>query len=268
MSATVILEEIINFTIKVCCFWFSYNFYLLIQFFFNSIGIFGVLFDFQFFGSDLIALFFIFLLLLSTLYICYMFCLLFWIFVHWMIIKIFVPFIILIPIPFIPFIIPIPLKNILLETIPPFKLLTQRGILPFLEKIVFRFLFSSDTMKNKFSSTLSDTYGFLFLEIKNSIGDFLNKIGIKSPEKPNKTSDENHKIKTIDDGTTNEIQANKETKDNKAVMDLINEELEICMKSKQTLKTPNSTLFNGLTDLNDYSECYSKSIKSYIENRI
>jgi len=270
MSATVILEGIINFTIKVLSFWFFYNFYIFIQFCFNSIGIFGILFDFQFFGSDLIALFFIFLLLLSTIYLCIILSLLFWIFIFWMIIKIFVPFIILIPIPFIPFVIPIPLKNMLLEFIPPFKLLTNRGILPLLEKLVFRFLFSQETIKNKFSTSFTDIYSFLYFEIKNSIGNIIDKIGIKQPEQPQKTPDENYKIKTIDDGTNNEEKAKKEfnNKNNQKILDLINEELEICMKSKQSLTTPNSSIFNSLKDLNNYSECYSKSIKAYIENKI
>jgi hypothetical protein len=265
MSARVVLEQIINFTIRVVSFWFSYNFYLFIQFCFNSIGIFGVLFDFQFFGSDLIAIFMIFLLLISTLYILYILSLLFWIFVFWMIIKIFVPFVIFIPIPIIPFIIPIPLKMIILENVPPFKLLTERGILPMIEKIIFRFLFSSDTIKSKFSNSLSDVYRFLYDEIKNSIGDALNLMGLKKPEK---TEDEKYEVKTVDDGTTNKIQGEKELKDNKEIMDLINEELEICMRSKQALTTPNSDLFNGIKNLNNYSECYSRSIKSYIDNRI
>jgi hypothetical protein len=71
MSAIVILEEIINFTIRVFSFWFSFNIYILIQFIFNSIGIYGILFDFQFFGSDIIRIIMMFLLLLSTIYVCF-----------------------------------------------------------------------------------------------------------------------------------------------------------------------------------------------------
>ncbi len=266
MSAIVILEEIINFTIRVFSFWFSFNIYIFIQFVFNSIGIYGILFDFQFFGSDIIRIIMMFLLLLSTLYLVFVSCLLFWIFVFWMIIKIFVPFIILVPIPFIPFILPIPLKNILLEAVPPFKLLTKRGILPLVYKIVFMFLFSEKTIRDKFGNAIGDVYGFLFLEIKNSIGDFLNLIGVKPPEKPEQSENENHKIRTVDDGTTNEIQAKKEMENNKKAMELIDEEYEICYSSKQSLKTPNTSFISEIKDIGNYGECYSRSAGAYIEN--
>jgi hypothetical protein len=183
-----------------------------------------------------------------------------------MIIKIFVPFIILVPIPFIPFILPIPLKNILLEAVPPFKLLTKRGILPLVYKIVFMFLFSEKTIRDKFSNAIGDVYGFLFLEIKNSIGDFLNLIGVKQPEKPEQSENENHKIRTVDDGTTNEIQAKKELENNKKAMELINEEYEICYSSKQSLKTPNTSFISEIKDIRNYGECYSRSAGAYIEN--
>ena len=266
MSAIVILEEIINFTIRVFSFWFTFNIYIFIQFVFNSIGIFGILFDFQFFGSDIIRIIMMFLLLLSTLYLVFVSCLLFWIFVFWMIIKIFVPYIMLIPIPFIPFILPIPLKNILLETVPPFKLLTKRGILPLVYKIVFLFLFSEKTIRDKFATTIGDVYGFLFLEIKNSIGDFLNLIGVKQPEKPEPSENENHKIRTVDDGTNNEALAKKELENNNKALELIDEEYEICMRSKQSLKTPHTTVISELQGMGNYGECYSRSAGAYIEN--
>jgi hypothetical protein len=266
MSAIVILEEIINFTIRVFSFWFSFNIYILIQFIFNSIGIYGILFDFQFFGSDIIRIIMMFLLLLSTIYLCFVSALLFWIFVFWMIILIFVPHIMLIPIPFIPFILPIPLKNILLTVIPPFKLLTKRGILPLIAKLVFLFLFSEKTIREKIGNTIGDVYGFLFLEIKNSIGDFLNLIGVKLPEKPEQSENENHKIRTVDDGTANEARAKKELENNERALELINEEYEICYSSKQTLKTPNTSFIDELGDIKNYGECYSRSAGAYIEN--
>lgn len=266
MSAIVILEEIINFTIRVAIFWFSFNSYIFLQFVFNSIGIFGILFDLEFFLSDGIRIIMMFVLLLATLYLCYMSCLLFWIFVFWMLIIIFVPYIILIPIPIFPYILPIPLKNILLEKVPPFKLLTQRGILPLVRKIVFMFLFSEKTIQQKFGATLGNVYGFLFLEIKNTIGDFLNLLGVKQPDKPEPTPDENHKIRTVDDGTTNEVRAKKEMDDNEKALDLIDEEYEICIRSKQSLKTPNSSFVSEIGDIANYGECYSQSARAYIEN--
>lgn len=265
-----IIEAIINFTIKVLVFWTSYNFYVFIQFIFNSIGIFGILFDFQFFLSDFIAIIMLFLLLLSTLYLCFIFSILIWIFIFWMIIKIFVPFVIFIPIPIIPFIVPIPLKFLMLEYIPPFKVLTDRGILPMMEKIIFRFLFSQQSIKDKFSSSFSDIYSFLYSEVKTSVGELFGSIEIKTPDKPEQTPNENHKIETVDDRTRNEEIANNELdkSENKEIMDLINEELQICLKSKQTLQTPDSSILSGTKDMNNYSECYAKSIKAFIDNKI
>jgi hypothetical protein len=270
MSLFTFIEAIINFTIKTVIFWVSCNFYVLIQFVFNSIGIFGILFDFQFFLSDFISTIFLFLLMCSSLYMCFIFSVLIWIFIFWMIIKIFVPFVMFIPIPIIPFIIPVPLKFLMLEYIPPFKILTQRGILPMMEKIVFRFLFSQQSIKDKFSNSLSDVYGFLYSEIKTTVGDLFGSIEIETPAKPEQTPNEDYKIETVDTNTDNEAISNNELRktENKEVMDLINEELQICLKSKQSLQTPNTSLLSGTKDMNNYSECYAKSVKAFIDNKI
>ena len=104
MSLRSTIDSIINFTIKVFVFWFISNIYIFLQFLFNSIGIFGLLFDLQFFGSDILGVLLRIIVFFATFYISIVLSILFWIFVFWMIIKIFVPYIIIVPIPFIPFI--------------------------------------------------------------------------------------------------------------------------------------------------------------------
>ena len=127
------------------------------------------------------------------------------------------------------------------------------------------FLFSNSTIQQKFAKTFANTYDFLYLEIKNIIGDIY--------KKPEKEPEENYKIKTIDDGTNNEQKAKEIKKEdnnnkNKEIMELINEELEICLQSKQSLTSPNSSIFNGMNNLKNYADCYSKSVRSYIDNKI
>lgn len=261
------IDLIIDITIKVFIFWFCANVYILIQFFFNSHGTYGILFDLQFFGSDFIGYIFRFLVMLANLFLCIVFAVLLWIFILWMIILIFVPFIIIFPIPIIPFFVVIPLKFIILFFVPPFKTLTDRGILPLCRKIIFRFLFSENNLKDKFSSSFGDIYHFLYDEIKNNIGDVVRKLNVNIPK------EEEYKIKTVDDGTNNEalatsiMEEDKKGHRNKEVMDLIDEELQICLKTKQAFTTPDSGILNGADNLKNYAECYSKSIKSYIKNK-
>lgn len=261
------VDKIIDITIKVFIFWFCANVYILIQFFFNSHGTYGILFDLRFFGSDFIGYVFRFLVMCANLFLCIIFAVLLWIFVLWMIILIFVPFIIIFPIPIIPFFVVIPLKFILLFFVPPFKTLTDRGILPLCRKIIFRFIFSEKTVKDKFTSSFGDIYSFLYYEIKNTLGDTIKKLNIQVED------EKEHKIRTVDDGTNNEALAKSVMEEdrkghrNKEVMDLIDEELQICLKTKQVFTIPESGLLSGADNLKNYAECYSKSIKSYIKNK-
>jgi len=106
-----------------------------------------------------------------------------YIFAFWMIIRIFVPIIILFIIPIFPLILPIPLQIIMLETIPPFKKLTDRGILPLMERLM-NIIISKDYIYMKFKDVFVETYGFLYDEINGILGDFI-KLSIES----NKSSD-------------------------------------------------------------------------------
>jgi len=216
------------------------------------------------------------LMFIATIYLNLILYLLLWIFIFWMIIILFVPEIILIPIPFIPFIIPVPLKRPILEYVPPFKALTERGILPLMRTVIFR-IFGEENLKNKFNLTITDIYGFLFEELKKILERVLlnnQSSNLQDPGNQNfnkDIQDDEYKVKTIDDYNkeTDPAYNNYEYKENQEVMDLINEELELCLISKKSFETPdNNNLLQGVSDMNNYFECYSKSIKSYIDSKI
>jgi hypothetical protein len=224
-------------------------------------------------------LFFIIIVLMffASVYLNFVLYLLTWIFIFWMVIILFVPEIILIPIPFIPFIIPIPLKRPILEYVPPFKALTDRGILPLMRRVIFR-IFSEQSLKNLFVLTFTDIYGFLFEEIKKAIERvLLNKqpSNLKNPgdqDFSKDIQDDEMKVRTIDDyekENNGGEEVKYENKENQEVLDLINEELELCLISKKSFQTPDkNNYFQGVDDMKNYFECYSKSIKSYIDSKI
>lgn len=280
MSVYSFLDTIINFTIKVFCFWSCFQVYLFIIFFAGFLGIDGVLFDYQFFLSDMASGGLKGILFMAGIYLYFVFMLLLWIFIFWMIIIIFVPYFIIIPIPFIPFFIPIPLKNPMLEYIPPFKILTDRGILPLMRKIIFTNILSEKSFKNKFLSTFNDIFIFLFDEIKVILNDFFNNINIQptlnKPAENQRISkdiqDDKYKIETVDSENNNIDDYKKETSKYNKATELINEELEICLKTKQQFITPNmnsiESAYASVSNMQNYAECYAKSIKSYIDDKI
>jgi len=270
MSNLSVIDTTINITIWVLLFWFISNIYILIVFIFNSANIYGILFDWQFFGSDMISYTHRFLLILANLFLCLVLSLLGWIFVFWMIILIFVPFIVPIFIPFIPFIIPIPFKFLMLYFIPPFKLLTERGILPLFLRIVLIF-FSADSIKNKFQNSFKATFALFYDDIKKVLGE----VFAEPTTRIAKNDNDINQLPTVDDGTDNKRKSEKVIEEDKAnknkeAMDLIDEELQLCLKSKQTFNTPDTknSVVNSASDMNNYSECYAISIKSYLDNKL
>ena len=56
--------------------------------------------------------------------------------------------------------------------------------------------------------------------------------------------------------------------ENDKVMDLINQELELCLASKKNATSPNDYEFNSVANLNIYSSCYASSIRAYIKNKV
>lgn len=270
MSLSHNIDILINIVIWVAIFWFVSNIYIFIVFLFNNFGIHGILFDLQFFGTDILSYIYRYLLLFGNIFLCVVLSLLSWIFVFWMIILLFIPSIIIIPIPMIPFIIPIPLQNIMLNMIPPFKALTERGILPWCLRIVYIF-FSADSLKTKFSKSFTETYGLLYDDIKKILGEILQE---PKHEVISENNNDINKLPSIDDNTNNKEIANKLINndsygDKKQVMELIEDELNLCFANKQSFKVPNANnILTSADDLNNYSECYAISAKSYLLSKL
>jgi len=219
-----------------------------------------------------------------TFLVWLIFYILIYIFVAWISIILFVPYIILVQIPFIPFIIPVPLKYLMLEYIPPFKKLTDKGILPLLRRIIYRLFeyFPQGKFKEWINYTKDDVYSFFYEEFKKIFTYLFKNSGynleLSKPEKINLSKDiEDNEFpinnKEIDEGKeeTEKLKKEEENNDeNKKIKELIAEELEICLKSKQSLITSDmstlETSFTGVKDMNNYAECYSKTVKSYFDN--
>lgn len=276
MSPNAFVEWIINKTIMVFFYWLTHNFYIFIVFVMNIGGITGILFDFEFAGSDWLHYGMLWILFFAGIFLWLVFSVLSWIFVFWMSIIMFVPFVLIIPIPIIPFIIPIPLKLVILEYVPPFKLLTDRGVLPYIRKVIFRFLFSEDKIKKKFTNTLEDTYGFLYEELKIILGDLFKNV-MTEPEPvviSKDLQDDDHTIDISKEGQE-ETKTQKEadaSPENRRIQELIDEELKVCLRTKQsfTLSDTSSvgSLYSSMPSMDAYSTCYASSIKSYIDNKL
>lgn len=277
MSPNSFLEWLINIVIKVSLYWVSHITYIFIVFIASSIGIYGIFFDFEFEITEWLSSIMKFVLFVSGVFLLFVFSGLLWIFVFWMITIIFVPYVLIIPIPIIPFIVPIPLKLVILEYVPPFKILTDRGILPFMRRNIFRFLFSEDTIKIKLKKTLEDTYSFLYDEFKIIFGEIFKNV-MQEPEPiviSKDLQDDDYAIDISTEGQGEETSKEKESDvspENKKIQDLINEELEICLRSKQSFTTSDissvQSFYNSITDMNGYAQCYASSIKSYIDNKL
>lgn len=187
------------------------------------------------------------------------------IFIFWMLIIIFVPFIILIPIPIIPFIIPIPLKTILLEVVPPFKRLTERGILPLFRRIVFT-LFNKQGIKDKFKDIFVNTYGFFYEELKLILSD-LTKLNEPEREKISKgIQDDKYKTTTIDDDTDNEKNAKDAIEGtNEKLTDKLKDEFNICLKTTVKFTEYGDKSFNYENKMGELN-CNFDKLKNYLKN--
>jgi len=269
------LDKILHISIFLFIIWFLITIYYIYCFFYQFITInpfeihqFFTNHPFERFLHFYFTPFIYFILsfiILTKLYI------LLHIFVFWIIIIIFVPFIMIFPIPIIPFILPIPLKSILLE-LPPFKQLTDRGILPLLRRIIFGFFFTEDKLKH-FISSFFDINSFFYENIKNTLNDF---IIINEPKNYNKISkgiqDDKYKTQTIDDNTDNEEISNQIINDDKNNINKnkIIDEYLVCVKSKKSLNNYKDTNIysNKINDNQNELDCNFDNLKNYIKIKI
>jgi len=177
-----------------------------------------------------------------------------YIFAFWMIIKIFVPIIMLFLIPIPPLILPIPLQILMLETIPPFRRLTDRGILPLMEKILNIFVSNQDIRK-KFEKSFVSTYGFLYDEFNNILGDFI------------KLSKESET-----DDTSSIIEENKEekAKEKKLLEDMKGDKLSDVLKGEfeQCKRNISKNVGYGKEESVEMSfDCNFDYLRNYLQNK-
>lgn len=298
------LYEPILFLHKVFVVCFGYNISYIFYYFVSYICIFLGLGGLNFFTSipfisQFLTMFFGFAYFIDNNILVILIVLLSWIFVFWMLIIMFVPTIIIFPIPIIPFVFIIPLKYLMLEFIPPFKILTEFGTLQLFYKIVSRifnpnfftnffkhFLFpSSNDIGNYLYLNTAQIFEELFQYNNNTTKDYYyNSDNIDNIDN-NDTTD-----KMLADGRTPEmindgIEINDNPDDNdkfneiknsnkfSSLMDKIDEDTQLCINMSQKFKLYNSDYMDDLTtDINNstspYSKCYSKAISSYLKSSI
>jgi hypothetical protein len=222
------------------------------------------------------------LFILSTFVATLLFVILFWIFIHWLIIIFFVPIIIIFPIPIFPFIFILPLQPLMLELIPPFKVLTNTGTLPTMLKISKR-LFSEEIITDTFNYFLKptgdDLNRYFYANIKQMISEIfyydIESVYNIPPEKC-KTSKQDiiNSIKTEDN--SEDEKTYKEYKEISSVqksMDKISEDTELCVSMHHKFKAYNSSYTSDIsTDIENtyspYNSCYTGAIKSYLKTSI
>ena len=205
----------------------------------------------------------------------YVLVILLWIFVHWMIIKHIIPPFMIFFIPFIPFIIPIPIRQPILDYIPPFKALTEAGILPLMEKILFTFI-SEIPFKDKFTNTIDNILNYLKFSFKYLIHQFypnydidteIERIKVGNDFIPNiPTSDDTENLTDDEKNTLNDRNNSKYYND---IMKMIKVEVQSCIDKNTQITTPDMNEMEKLTvnfnnNLLNYT-CQINSIGDYIK---
>ena len=213
-------------------------------------------------------------------------CALFWIFVNWMLIKMMVPLIIIFPIPIFPFVFILPLRIMMLELIPPFKVLTDLGTLPLMYRIVTRII-DPNALNDFFDSFLkpnvTDVGDYLFYHVRNLGKQYANNLYGDKPvdnnskegeERVKKDNENIDKINGEDDKKAQQkYQEYKETDNVKSSMDKIDQDTQICIGLNQQFKPYGASYTSEVSadmgnSINPYSKCYTAAIKSYIKTSI
>lgn len=214
------------------------------------------------------------------IYLCLLTVILSFIFWIWLFIIYFVPHLVFIGI------IPIPLKIPILEFVPPFKALTDKGILPLIRRINSRLIdFFISKNSSLHNDNLKDLYNYVYEEVIKFfklilkaifIGvNYDNEIDRLFPKKdPIELKEvENNidpKAKEEEDEARKINDSYNEDEDKIKIKNLINEEIAICINNKSKLRTSDLSssdmLFQSQQNLVDYAECYAKSLNTYIGN--
>jgi hypothetical protein len=213
-------------------------------------------------------------------------CALFWIFVNWMLIKMLVPIIIIFPIPIFPFIFILPLRIMMLDLIPPFKVLTDLGTLPLLYRLVTRIIdpnVFNDYFNDMLKPSVTDIGDYLFYHVRNLGKQYANELyGDKPVDNNSKLGEErvkkdNENIDNIngedDKKAIKKYDEYKETDNVKSSMDKIDQDTQICIGLNQQFKPYGASYTSEVSadmgnSINPYSKCYTAAIKSYIKTSI
>lgn len=213
-------------------------------------------------------------------------CVLFWIFINWMLIKLMVPLIIIFPIPIFPYVFILPLRIMMLELIPPFKVLTDLGTLPLMYRIVTR-LFDKDAFNDLFNNfvnpNVTDIGDYLFYHVRNLGKQYATDLyGDKPIDNNSKEGEERAKkdtenIENIngkdDEKGRRKYEEYKQTDNVKSSMDKIDQDTQICIGLNQQFKPYGASYTSEIgadmgNSINPYSKCYTAAIKSYIKTSI
>jgi hypothetical protein len=270
-----------------------YNAYYIISLFLNFFGIGKLNFLAEIRVISPILWWFFFILYRFAIYISLILLVaLFWIFCFWMLIIIFVPFVIIFPIPIFPFVFILPLKPLMLLLIPPFKTLTDLGTLPLIYRISSRMI-SGNIFYDFFDYFLypvaDDVSKYLYFNANQivyevsgyDIADYYLPPSDEyiSDEFKNK-DDYSGKTKDMKDLETNDnpedINKYNEYKNDPVInegMKKIEEETKLCVNVRQKFKPYNSSYtddiqIDGENSLSPYNECYINAIKSYLKTSI
>jgi hypothetical protein len=217
-------------------------------------------------------------------------CALMWIFVFWMIIKRFVPILVIYPIPIFPFIFILPLQIMMLEFIPPFKVLTDLGTLPLLYRLITRIIdphVFDNFIKNYIYVNMMDVGDYLFYHVRNLGKQYaydlynnnesnLPQVDNNSKEGEERVKKDNENISKISDDDEKGRRKYEEYKENdsvKATMTKIDEDTQICVGLNQQFKQYGASYASEVgadigNSFNPYSKCYTAAIKSYIKTSI
>lgn len=263
------LDKIIYICLFLFTIWVLLALYYLYSFLYRIIFLTGEIHQFDtetmteyFLHNYLVIRFYYFL----TIILLVIFFILLHIFAFWMIIILFVPFIIIVPIPIIPFILPIPLKTLLLI---PFQKLTDRGILPLMRRVLLGFI-SEDTTKHLINSSYN-IYGFFYDNLREMINDVIILNEPYNDKISKGIQDDKYKTSTIDD-ENEELSKEIVKKDggNKNIKKLIKDEYLLCVKRNKGINKfgENNEMNNMYGNNKSKFDCNFNNLKSYLKIKI
>ena len=213
-------------------------------------------------------------------------CVLFWIFVNWMLIKMMVPIIVIFPIPFFPYIFILPLRIMMLDFIPPFKPLTDLGTLPLLYRLLTRIIdpnVFSNFANNYIKPSITDVGDYFFYHVRNLGKEYSDQLYGDQPIDNNSKEGE-ERVKKDNEAISNmsgedeekgmkKYQEYKENDSVKSTMDKIDQDTQLCIGLNQQFKPYGASYTSEITtdmgnSFNPYTKCYTSAIKSYIKTSI